>query len=226
MTDDSSANPASPRAPLRILLADDHTILREGIRRGFEAAGETVVGEASNGEEAYELAIDLRPDVIVMDLSMPVLDGASATRRIRQAIPDARVVVLTMHDDVDSTRSALDAGAIGFLTKGSSMADMVRTVQDAASGDTGLSPELANSILDAASRANPAPAEDPLLSDRQTEILQAIAKGATTKQVARELGITQKTVHNHLNAIYRRLDTQSLTHAVLSAVRRGIIDLD
>ena len=124
MTDESStattggdSGGASAKAPLRILLADDHTILRDGIRRGFEAAGEIVVGEASNGEEAYELAIDLRPDVIVMDLSMPVLDGASATRRIRQAMPDARVVVLTMHDDVDSTRSALDAGAVGFLTE-------------------------------------------------------------------------------------------------------------
>ena len=211
---------------IKLLIADDHTILRDGIRRGFEAAGEIIVGEASNGEEAYELAIDLRPDVIVMDLSMPVLDGASATRRIRQAMPDARVVVLTMHDDVDSTRSALDAGAVGFLTKGSSMADVVRTVQDAASGDTGLSPDLAASILAAASRAYPATDVEPLLSDRQTEILQAIAKGATTKQVARELGITQKTVHNHLNAIYRRLDTQSLTHAVLSAVRLGIIELD
>ena len=230
LTDDETVDVVDPtaggaRVPLRILLADDHAVLRDGIRRGLEAAGEIVVAEASNGEEAYELALALHPDVIVMDLSMPVLDGATATQRIRQAMPEARVVILTMHDDVESTRKALDAGAVGFLSKGSSMADVVRTARAAASGDTELSPELAISILDTAQRAAPAQAGEPLLSDRQTEILQAIANGSTTKQVARELGITQKTVHNHLNAIYRRLDTQSLTHAVLSAVRLGIIDL-
>ena len=212
--------------PLRILLADDHRILREGIRRGFEAAVEIVVGEAWNGEEACELAVALQPDVIVMDLSMPVLDGINATRRICQLLPQARIVILTMHDDVDSTRRALDAGAVGFLSKGSSFADVLRTVRAAASGETGLSPEIASSILDAARGVRPAGREEPLLSDRQIEILQAIADGASTKQVARDLGIMQKTVHNHLNAIYRRLDTQSLTHAVLSAVRLGIIVLE
>jgi DNA-binding NarL/FixJ family response regulator len=211
----------------RILLADDHTVLRDSIRRSFEAAGEQVVGEAANGEEAAELALDLRPDVIVMDLTMPVLDGIGATRRIRQAMPDAKVVVLTMHDDVDATKQALEAGAVGFLTKGSSFALVLDTVRKAAEGETGMTPELAGTMLAVASKAQAAApvTDEPLLSDRQVEILQAIASGSSTKQVARQLGITQKTVHNHLNAIYRRLDTQSLTHAVLSAVRLGIIEL-
>lgn len=212
---------------MRILLADDHTVLRDSIRRSFEAAGEQVVGEAANGEQAFELAIDLRPDVIVMDLTMPVLDGIGATRRIKAQMPEAKVVVLTMHDDVDSTRRALDAGAVGFLTKGSSFASVLDTVRKAAAGETGLTPDLASQMLAVVGAAESrAPAEEPLLSERQTEILQSIANGATTKQVARQLGITQKTVHNHLNAIYRKLDTQSLTHAVLSAVRLGIIELD
>jgi DNA-binding NarL/FixJ family response regulator len=208
---------------LRILLADDHTILRDGIRRSFESAGEVVVAEASNGEEALELARETQPDIVVMDLTMPVLDGIGATRRITAEVPDTRVVVLTMHDDVDATRRALDAGAVGFLSKGSSFAEVLRTVRAAAGGETGLTPELAEAMLRTA-ESSPATAE-ALLSERQVEILQAIANGSTTKQVARQLGITQKTVHNHLNAIYRRLDTQSLTHAVLSAVRLGIIEL-
>ncbi|MDY7104768.1 MAG: response regulator transcription factor [Actinomycetota bacterium] len=210
---------------IRILLADDHKILRDGIRRGFESAGEQVVAEASTGEEAIDMTLETKPDVIVMDISMPVLDGVTATRRIKEQMPEARVVVLTMHDDVDKTRKALDAGARAYLSKGSSFSEVLKTVRAVAGGETGLTPELADSMLRAAKDVL-APDAEPLLSERQVEILQAIADGSTTKQVARELGITQKTVHNHLNAIYRRLDTQSLTHAVLSAVRLGIIELD
>jgi DNA-binding NarL/FixJ family response regulator len=154
---------------------------------------------------------------------MPVLDGVSATRRITEEFPEVRVVVLTMHDDPQRTRAALEAGAIGYLTKGTSFADVLDTLRRAMAGEEVLSPQLAASMLTAASGSTDDTEE--LLSERQTEILQMIADGLSTKQVARELGITQKTVHNHLNAIYRRLDTQSLTHAVLSAVRLGIIDL-
>jgi DNA-binding NarL/FixJ family response regulator len=208
---------------LRILLADDHKILREGIRRGLEAAGEEVVGEASNGEEAVELMRQTHPDVVLMDLSMPVLDGIEATRRIVEEHPDAKVVVLTMHDDATRTRAAISAGAVGYLTKGTSLAQVIETVRAVAAGETVLSPQLAISMLEA---ARVAAEREELLSERQVEILQKIANGLGTKQVARELGITQKTVHNHLNAIYRKLDTQSLTQAVLSAVRLGIIDLE
>ena len=207
----------------RILLADDHQILRDGMRRSLEAAGETVVGEASNGEQAVEMAIATTPDVVLMDLSMPVLDGVEATRRITTQLPDTRVVVLTMHDDAVRTRAALAAGAVGDLTKGTSFAEVLETIAAVLAGETVLSPALAVSMLRAAGEAE---AADELLSDRQVEILQKIANGLGTKQVARDLGITQKTVHNHLNAIYRRLDTQSLTQAVLSAVRLGIIHLD
>jgi DNA-binding NarL/FixJ family response regulator len=207
---------------LRVLLADDHQILRDGIRRGLENAGEEVVGEASNGEEAVTLARETQPDIVLMDLSMPVLDGVSATRRIISEFPDIKVVVLTMHDDPPLTRSALEAGASAYLTKGTSFADVLDTLRRVLAGEEVLSPQLAASMLTVVEAEDPG---EELLSSRQTEILQMIADGQSTKQVARELGITQKTVHNHLNAIYRRLDTQSLTHAVLSAVRLGIIDL-
>lgn len=210
---------------IRILLADDHQILREGIRRSFESAGHEIVGEAANGAEAVEQALELKPEIVLMDLSMPVMDGVTATKQICEQVPESQVVVLTMHDDVTKTRQALDAGANGYLSKGSSFAEVLSTVEAVAAGETGLSPELAISMLRAAQDADPGP-DGPLLSDRQIEILQSIADGETTKQVARSLGIAQKTVHNHLNSIYRRLDTQSLTHAVLSAVRLGIISLD
>ena len=207
---------------MRVLLADDHQILRDGVRRGLESAGEEVVGEADNGEQALELVRETHPDIVLMDLSMPVLDGVTATRRITDEFPDVRVVVLTMHDDPARTRAALEAGAIAYLSKGISFADVLETLRRVMAGEEVLSPHLAASMLEAAVKHNE---HEELLSDRQTEILQMIADGLSTKQVARELGITQKTVHNHLNAIYRRLDTQSLTHAVLSAVRLGIIDL-
>lgn len=210
---------------LRLVLADDHQILRDSLKRAFEAAGETVVGEASNGEEAIAMVASLQPDVILMDLTMPVLDGASATKRISDEYPDTKVVILTMHDDVSHTQSALAAGAMGFLTKGSSFADVHRTIKAAGKGLTTLSPELADSIMAAAAGEVDEEGEE-VLSSRQVEILQLIADGMTTKQAARELGIAQKTIHNHLNAVYRKLDTQSLTHAVLSAVRLGIIELN
>ena len=207
---------------ISLVLADDHTLLREGLRRSFESAGDRVIAEACNGEEAVALAIAHRPDVVVMDLSMPVMDGVTATQRIREAAPGVRIAVLTMHDDVERTRDAITAGASAYLTKGTSFSDLHRTISRVAVGETVLSPELAGAMLQA-SRAK-ADGEE-LLSERQVEILQVIANGLSTKQTARQLGITTKTVHNHLNAIYRKLDAQSLTHAVLSAVRLGIIEL-
>ena len=208
---------------MRIVLADDHRILREGLRRGLEAAGVDVVGEAANGEQAIESARATRPDVVLMDLSMPVMDGLDATRCITGEMPEVRVVVLTMRDDPTSTRSAINAGAVAYLTKETSMDEMVDTLRKVVDGETVLSPALAVSMLHA---AEVTVANGALLSDRQIAILQMIADGLSTKQVARELAITQKTVHNHLNSTYRRLETQSLTQAVLSAVRLGIIDLD
>ena len=208
---------------MKVLLADDHQILRDGIRRGLESAGETVVAEAANGEEAVELAAQHSPDLVLMDLSMPVMDGVQATKLIKESSPQVKVVVLSMHDDPSQTRAALEAGAVGYLSKGTSFFDVLDTLRRVHEGEEVLSPHLAATMLETADRAGDS---NELLSSRQVEILQMIANGLSTKQVARELDITQKTVHNHLNTVYRKLDTQSLTHAVLSAVRLGIINLD
>ena len=206
----------------RIVLVDDHQVLRDGIRRSLEDAGEEVVGEAGDGEEAVAVVAQTRPDVVLMDLEMPVLDGVESCKRILAQFPTTLVVVLTMHEEVARTRAALSAGAVAYLTKGTSMNEVIDAIRNVVAGETVLSVELAMSILRTADENGEV---NDLLSDRQVEILQRIADGLSTKQVARELGISHKTVYNHLNAIYRRLDTQSLTHAVLSAVRKGIIHL-
>jgi len=208
---------------INILIADDHALLREGLRKSFEAAGDNVVGEASTGEEAVAMAKTLQPQVVLMDLSMPVMDGIEATKKIKEQVPHVKVAVLTMHDDIDKTRDAIAAGASAYMSKGTSFADVRNTVLRVAEGDTVLSPALAGAMLKTATAQE---SNDDLLSPRQVEVLQSIADGMSTKQAARHLGITQKTVHNHLNGVYRNLDAQSLTHAVLSAVRLGIIDLD
>jgi DNA-binding NarL/FixJ family response regulator len=182
-----------------------------------------VVAEAGDGSEAVHLAGEVRPDVIVMDVSMPVLDGVEATRRIHAVSPEVPIVVLTMHGEETQRREALDAGATGFLTKDASMQDVVRTVLQAAGGDVALSPELATTILSELA-ARDTQAASPL-TPREEEVLQHIADGFSTSEVAEQLFISAKTVKNHLASIYEKLDARDRTQAVLAAVRIGIIRL-
>ena len=205
---------------LKILLADDHRLLRETLRAGLTEAGEEVVGEAANGREAVSLAVDLRPDVVLIDLSMPVLDGIEATRQITATSPSCRVVALTMHPDAEHKRRAFEAGAVACLSKDSSLTEVIETVRAMAGKGDGTS-----APPPAARRMAPAARSDGL-SPRQLEILQLMAAGQSTKETARTLGITQKTVHNQLNAIKKVLGVPSATHAVVEAVRRGLVDLD
>jgi DNA-binding NarL/FixJ family response regulator len=206
----------------RVLLVDDHQLLRQAVRRALEDAGLEVVAEAGDGSEAVRLAAEMRPDVIVMDVSMPVLDGVEATRRIHAASPELPIVVLTMHGEDAQRRDALDAGAAGFLTKDVSMQDVVRTVLQAAGGDVALSPELASTIL--SEFRTEAKAASPL-TPREEEVLQLIADGLSTTEVAAQLYISGKTVKNHLASIYEKLDARDRTQAVLAAVRIGIVRL-
>ena len=208
---------------MRILLADDHQLLRQAIRRALEDAGMTVVAEAADGGEAVRLASEVQPDLIVMDVSMPVLDGVEATRRIHADYPDLPIVIITMHGDEALRRDAVNAGASGFLTKDVSMQEVVATITEAAGGDVALSTELAATILaeleDGADRP-PSP-----LTPREEEVLQLIADGCSTSEVAERLFISGKTVKNHLASIYEKLEARDRTQAVLSAVRSGIIRL-
>jgi DNA-binding NarL/FixJ family response regulator len=208
---------------MRVLLADDHQLLRQAIRRALEDAGMTVVAEAGDGGEAVRLAGELHPDVVVMDVSMPVLDGVEATRRIHDDHPELPIVIITMHGDEALRRDAVNAGAAGFLTKDVSMQEVVATITQAAGSEIALSTELAATILaeleDGVDRP-PSP-----LTPREEEVLQLIADGCSTSEVAAQLFISGKTVKNHLASIYEKLEARDRTQAVLSAVRSGIIHL-
>ena len=211
---------------IRLLLADDHTMVRQSMRRSMEDAGFDVVGEAADGAAAVRLAEELRPDVILMDVSMPVLDGVEATRQVRSGdgTEAPQVVMLTMHADADVVRRSLQAGAVGYLTKDSSIDEVVEAVRLAASGDGAVSPGLAAALLREASAVAADPAQQ--VSAREVEVLQLIAEGASPPEVAERLFISVKTVKNHLSSIYEKLDARDRTQAVLKGLRMGIIRLD
>jgi DNA-binding NarL/FixJ family response regulator len=206
----------------RLLLVDDHKLLREGLRRAVEDAGFDVVGEAGDGEAAVRLAVELRPDLVLMDVTMPVLDGIEATRRLRQSAPETRVVILTMHGEEETVDRALRAGAVAYLLKDCSIDQVAGTLRAVAAGDTDLSADLARTLLAELPGTGPA----PVLSQREAEVLQLFADGCSTVEVGQRLYISAKTVKNHLASIYEKLDARDRTQAVLTAVRMGIIRLN
>lgn len=212
---------------IRLMLADDHRMLREGLRRSMSEEGFDVVGEASDGDEAVRMADQLRPDVILMDVTMPDVDGVEATRRIHSSQPEIRVIMLTMHADSDVLASAIRAGASGYLVKDCSTDEVAEAVRMAANGDTALSPQLAATMLDEVRRLDrPTDSDDErVVTRREEEVLQLIADGCSTPEVAERLYISQKTVKNHLASIYQKLDARDRTQAVLQAVRMGIVHL-
>jgi DNA-binding NarL/FixJ family response regulator len=212
---------------IRLMLADDHRMLREGLSRSMREEGFDVVAEARNGAEAVQLAVQVKPDVILMDVTMPELDGVEACRQIREANPTAAVVMLTMHADQDVLANAIRAGASGYLVKDCSTNEIASAVRMAAAGDTALSPQLAATMLDEVRRMDqPVPEQERVVTKREEEVLQLIADGCSTPEVAERLYISQKTVKNHLASIYQKLDARDRTQAVLSAVRMGIVSLD
>ena len=212
---------------IRLMLVDDHRMLREGLRRSLEEEGFYVVGEAADGEAAVRLVPAAKPDVILMDVSMPDMDGVEATKRILQNAPEQRVVMLTMHADKDVIDQAIKAGAVGYLTKDCSIDEVVDAVRMAANGETALSPALAKTMLTEVRKIDEKAAreEDRLVTKREEEVLQLIADGCSTPEVAQKLYISQKTVKNHLASIYEKLNARDRTQAVLLAVRMGIVKL-
>ena len=213
---------------IRLMLVDDHSVLRQGMRRTFEEEGYDVVAEANDGNEAIRLAAQFSPDVIVMDVSMPGMDGVEATRRIVTANPDQRIVMLTMHIDHAVMNDALKAGAIGYITKDCTSDEIIDIVKQAADPNTFLSPLIAQSMLNEAKKldANSKREEDRIITKREEEVLQLIADGCSTPEVAAKLYISQKTVKNHLASIYEKLNARDRTQAVLIGMRMGIVSLN
>jgi DNA-binding NarL/FixJ family response regulator len=207
---------------VRVVIADDHPVVRSGIRGMLESdAGLEVVGEASDGAEAVALAMRERPDVVLMDLRMPDLDGASATAQIRARRPETQILVLTTYDtDADIVR-AIDAGAIGYLLKDVSHEEITRAVRAAARGEPVLAPTVAERLMDRARGG----ASDAL-TGREIEVLRLAARGLSNSQIARELFVSATTVKAHLAHIYRKLSVSDRTAAVTTALERQIIRLN
>ena len=207
-------------------------MLRESLRRSLEGEGFAVIGEAADGAAAVQLAEELVPDVVLMDVSMPILDGVEATRQVRRVAPSAQVVILTMHADQEVLVRAVRAGASGYLVKDCSTDEVIETVRLAAAGETTISPDLATAMLAEAQHVAAQPPtngtadSDAVISKREEEVLQLIAEGLSTTEVAAKLFISIKTVKNHLASVYQKLDSRDRTQAVLRAVRMGIIRLD
>jgi NarL family two-component system response regulator YdfI len=210
-----------------VLIVDDHLIVREGLRLILETEdGIELVGEAADGAEAIELAHKLQPDVILMDLRMPGMDGLTAIEHLRGEQPDIAIVILTTFNEDELMRVGLGLGARGYLLKDTDRATLFNTIRAAVRGDTLLKPEILNRLL--SSKSDPDIARPTLgkidLTNRELEVLQAVAKGCTSREIAYQLGITERTVKAHLSNIYVKLGVESRAAAVSEAMRRGWLD--
>jgi two-component system, NarL family, response regulator DegU len=205
---------------VRVLIVDDHAAVREGLRRSLETYGLNIVGEAGDGAAALQATAELRPDVVLMDVALPDSDGVEVTRRLVAANPGTQVVMLTMFGDRPTVSAAIEAGATGYLVKDCTTAEIASVINSVATGDTALSSGIAETMLRVARTS-----ADPLISARELEVLQLVAEGASTADVAAKLYISAKTVKNHLANIYQKLEANDRTQAVLQGLRMGIIRL-
>ncbi len=227
MSDTAEPASAAPKDSLRVLLVDDHDLFRTGLRNLLEEQGVRVVGEASAGAEAVQLVDELTPDVVVMDLNMPGMNGVEATRRISGIAPLTRVIVLTISDLDDDVMEAIFAGACGYLLKDSSIQDLLTGIRAAAVGESLVSPTIASKVLQRirASATSPQAAEaiKSELSAREIQVLKLIANGKDNSQIAAELVISPKTVKNHISNILMKLQIENRIQAAVFAVRSGLV---
>lgn len=213
--------------PLRILLADDHALFRDGIASLLRAWDLDLVGEASDGLQAVEQALALRPDVILMDIQMPRMNGIAATQRIKRDLPDVKIVMLTMSEEQHDLIDAIRAGADGYLLKNLSGEEFVGMLGGITRGEIPVSRSLAGKLLSEFARSvrtPPSAPAAPTLSERERDVLQLVARGATSRQVAQELVISENTVNFHVRNILDKLHARTRSEAVARAIRDGIVE--
>jgi two-component system, NarL family, response regulator YdfI len=209
--------------PIRILVADDHLIIRQGLRLILETQdGFVLVGEAADGAESLRLCADLKPDVVLMDLRMPGMDGLTAIERLRVEQPEIAVVILTTFNEDDLMMRGLRAGARGYLLKDTDRETLFNTIRAAHRGETLLKPEILARVLSQASEASPAAPFQTLLTGRELEVLRAVGQGERSKEIAVRLGISERTVKAHLASIYNRLGVDNRAAAIAVAAQKGI----
>lgn len=204
----------------RVLLADDHQIVREGLRSLLEKAGHSVVAEAANGREALGLARSMTPDIAVLDMSMPLLNGLDAAHEIRRAVPGIKTILLTMYNDKSYVLKALRGGARGYVLKTQASVDLIRAIQEIMRGEVYISPGVAASVVDA--YLGKSDEESDPLTPRERQILQLVAEGKTTKEIARLLNVSFKTAESHRNRIMKKLGVHNVTGLVHYAIRSGL----
>jgi DNA-binding NarL/FixJ family response regulator len=208
--------------PIAVLIVDDHAVVREGLRAFLQLQdGIEVAGEAGDGEEALEQALALRPDVILMDLVMPKLDGVAAMRELRASVPESRVIVLTSFLEDERLLPAIQAGAAGYLLKNAEPAELARAIRAAPGGETIIDPTVASRLVQAIADGRRS-ASDQALTRREREVLELIARGRSNKRIAFELGISEKTVKTHVGHVLAKLGVSDRTQAALLAVREGL----
>ena len=208
---------------IRVLLVDDHSVVREGLRMFLSRDSDLdVVGEAADGAEAVQLAQQLLPDVVVMDLLMPGLDGITAIKTIRSSLPDTEVIALTSVLESEAVLNAVKAGAIGYLLKDTQALELRKAIKAAAAGQVQLSPQASTYLLHSI-RAHE---KHETLTDREMEVLRLLGRGKSNKEIAQDLEVVEDTIKTHIRHILAKLDVQSRTQAVLTAVRLGLIALN
>ena len=216
------AEPATSLVSCRLLLADDHTLLRQGVKALIETYGVTVVGEAADGREAVRMAEDTQPDVAVIDVMMPLLNGLDVVREIRRVSPATKSLLLTMHTDDAFVLEALKVGVKGYLLKSQPVTDVVHAIRDVSKGSFYLSPGISQTVIQAFLAKSDIPS-DPLTT-REREVLQLVAQGMTTKKVAGLLGVSVKTAESHRHRIMDKLDLHDTASLVRYSIRRRLIE--